>query len=419
MSNYITDIHVKELRHLHDIDIHLSNNSRRHLLITGRNGSGKTSLLDAIARYLETLVNIDSSSTKQQLETSIRLDEGNLNYALKKDDKEGAEAAKKRLDNFRKRLKELYGTISLDFANGAQLRDSVESGEFIIAYYKDYRNPHFIEPKSPELPNYSINKRIMEDTKDNQFLKLLVHYKVQGAMQGFEGNGDQASKIKVWFDSFTSILRQLFDDPKLELSFNPRDYTFTMRDKNNKEFKFTQLPAGYRAALDIISDLIFKMQRNGQVNKSLDQEGIVLIDEVETHLHLSMQKEIMPILTTVFPEIQFIVSTHSPFVLSSIENADAVDLEKPRNKISNLTDYSYEALAEGYFGIVSSSSDIQDRLRELDRYIDSKKLSSRDMKRRDRLIADFERVPEMLAPSAVGRFRELMIKYHSKEAVHD
>ena len=233
-------------------------------------------------------------------------------------------------------------------------------------------------------------------------------------MEGFEGNGGQARKITEWFNKFKVILRRLFNDEQLEITFNPRDYTFTMSDSQGKSFRFTQLPAGYRAALDIISGLIFKMQGKGQVNLSLDQEGIVLIDEVETHLHLSMQKEIMPILTTVFPNIQFIVSTHSPFVLSSVGNAEAIDLENPDNTISNLTDYSYEALAEGYFGTVSSSSDIQDRLLELERYIDAEQLSDRDTKRMNSLIADFEGIPEMLAPTVVGRFNEIMIKYHSK-----
>ena len=83
--------------------------------------------------------------------------------------------------------------------------------------------------------------------------------------------------------------------------------------------------------------------------------------------------------------------------------------------ISDLTDYSYEALAEGYFGIVSSSSDIQDRLNELEGYVKAESLKEREAKRRDRLIADFERVPEALAPTVVGRFREIMIMFHSKK----
>lgn len=417
MSNFITDIHVKDLRHLHDFDIHLSKSQRRHLLITGKNGSGKTTLLDAIARALDNMVNVSPVHEKNRLEKSINLDEKNLAYAISKNEADKAAAAKERLNHFKDVFNELYGEISLDLVDSVHFRETVKDGSFIVAYYKDFRNPKFIEPKSPELPVFQTKIDLMNDTKDNQFLKLLVHYKVQGAMEGFEGNSNQANKITAWFDKFTEILRKLFDDPQLELSFNPRDYTFTLLDKDGKAFKFTQLPAGYRAALDIISDLIFKMQNTGQINRSFDQEGIVLIDEVETHLHLSMQKEILPILTTIFPQVQFIVSTHSPFVLSSIENAVAMDLEKPKVTISDLTDYSYEALAEGYFGIVSSSSDIQDRLDELERYVDATDLKDRDIRRRDRLIKDFERVPEVLAPSAVGRFREIMIKYRSKSQI--
>ena len=54
----------------------------------------------------------------------------------------------------------------------------------------------------------------------------------------------------------------------------------------------------------------------------------------------------MPLLTKVFPNIQFIITTHSPFVLSSMPNAVAYDLEH-QEVLDNLTEYSYESLAEG------------------------------------------------------------------------
>ena len=85
--------------------------------------------------------------------------------------------------------------------------------------------------------------------------------------------------------------------------------------------------------------MIFKMQRTDRLVDVYDKEGIVLIDEVETHLHLELQRQIMPLLTSVFPNIQFIVSTHSPFVLSSIKDAVAYDMER-HEVIGDLTDYS-------------------------------------------------------------------------------
>ena len=67
-----------------------------------------------------------------------------------------------------------------------------------------------------------------------------------------------------------------------------------------------------------------------KLNRTFDFNipGVVLIDEIETHLHLELQKNIMNLLTTIFPNVQFIVSSHSPFVLNSLDNVVIYDLEK-------------------------------------------------------------------------------------------
>lgn len=57
------------------------------------------------------------------------------------------------------------------------------------------------------------------------------------------------------------------------------------------------------------------MQSQNNVVRAYEKEGIVLIDEIETHLHLELQRVILPILTTIFPNIQFVVTTHSPLFL--------------------------------------------------------------------------------------------------------
>ena len=79
-------------------------------------------------------------------------------------------------------------------------------------------------------------------------------------------------------------------------------------------------------------------------------EGIVLIDEIETHLHIALQKKIMPFLTKFFPRLQFIITTHSPYILNSISNAKVYDLENCI-ELEDLYAYSSEDLAEGYFGV--------------------------------------------------------------------
>ena len=135
-----------------------------------------------------------------------------------------------------------------------------------------------------------------------------------------------------------------FEDENLKLKFNYKDYSFKILT-NGKSFKFTELSDGFVAILDIVADLILRMQSDGSLSMEFSKPGIVMIDEIETHLHLKLQKMILPMLTTLFPNIQFIVTSHSPFVLSSLPNATAYDLEH-QEPITNLTDYSYQALSQ-------------------------------------------------------------------------
>ena len=95
---------------------------------------------------------------------------------------------------------------------------------------------------------------------------------------------------------------------------------------------------GYAAVFDIIGDLIMRMESKHRY----DLEGLVLIDEIETHLHVDLQKKIVPILTQLFPNIQFVLTTHSPFVLNSTANAVVYDLEKKLLVKDGLTDLPYE-----------------------------------------------------------------------------
>ena len=108
----------------------------------------------------------------------------------------------------------------------------------------------------------------------------------------------------------------------------------------------------------IVSDLILRMDKNWLLEDKIseyDYQGIVLIDELETHLHIELQKKIFPFLTKFFPKIQFIVTTHSPYILNSISNAKAYDLER-QVELDNLSGFSSDDLAEGYSASVQGQA---------------------------------------------------------------
>ena len=155
------------------------------------------------------------------------------------------------------------------------------------------------------------------------------------------------------------------------------------------------------------------MQEKNQLIRAYEREGIVLVDEIETHLHLEFQKAIMPLLTKIFPNIQFIVTTHSPFVLSSLSNAVAFDLEH-QEIIEDLTEYSYESLAEGYFGVKTDSSYIEMQLNRLKELLEKENLSSSEKSELKHLNSDFEKVPEIVSPVIKGSYLQLKNQYFQK-----
>ena len=90
---------------------------------------------------------------------------------------------------------------------------------------------------------------------------------------------------------------------------------------NNREqlLRIEQLSDGYRTTLTMVMDIATRLAELKPAGAlSLDAAGIVLIDEVDLHLHPSWQQRILPDLQRTFPNVQFIVTTHSPQVLTSV-----------------------------------------------------------------------------------------------------
>ena len=383
MNYYIKKIHINELFHLRNIDIPIANEKAPHLIITGKNGSGKTVLLNAIADFLD---NIKDNTT-----LGIR----NLG---------------EKLDIFIEHQHIEITEINLDILNATELIYSYQKGDFIMAFYEAARKVKMDEPRNPTKPVLA-NHAPIRKTSTDQFLNFLSDLKIQEALARNENQINDADEINKWFVDFTGILHQIFLDNDLCLKFNYKDYSFQILS-HGKKFKFTELSDGYAAILDIVVDLILKMQSKNSLTRAYKKKGIVLIDEVETHLHLEMQKMIMPILTKVFPNIQFIVTTHSPFVLNSLENAVAYDLEH-QEVISDLPQYSYEALAEGYFGVSSESSYMKMQLEKLANLLQKGELTDSDKYEIRLLIADLDKVPESVSPNIVGDYFAIKTKYAS------
>lgn len=137
----------------------------------------------------------------------------------------------------------------------------------------------------------------------------------------------------------------------MELIFDDDLYVFFIKIKGQEEFDFNSLSSGFASVLDIVLDLILRMEKSTKCSFDFHVAGNVLIDEIEAHLHFHMQTRILELLTTIFPNIQFIVTTHSPFILSSLENAVIYDLKNNILFEDELANEPYDGIVEGDFKV--------------------------------------------------------------------
>jgi transcriptional regulator with XRE-family HTH domain len=148
------------------------------------------------------------------------------------------------------------------------------------------------------------------------------------------------------------------------------DFNIQFAFVNGNVMFFDNLPQGYKRLFSIVFDIAY---RSYILNQAKEPEGIVFIDEIELHLHPSLQQEVLGRLRKTFPKIQFIVSTHSLLVISNLKS------ENNSNKIIRLENdgltYSNEPV-ENIYGIdyTTGLMDIMDapyRPSTIDNLIDS------------------------------------------------
>lgn len=380
MEHYITKIEIEKMRHLSNIDIMLNVGKRQHLLITGKNGSGKTTLLLRLQKYLSAINDRKLNLLKHDYMAWINSVEKALENVI--DEQECYKKAKEYEGNIGL-IKKYSDGVQVHFKGECDLDTLYEQGNFVIAYFSAERKTKIIRANGVQDIRLKQFYRL-EDEPGSVFVKYMVHLKTQQAYARNESDDETVVRIEKWFERLESALRVLFDDKTLQLKYNYKEYDFKIIEKGREPFSFDELSDGYSSVIHILSDLILRMDKNWILENKLseyDIEGIVLIDELETHLHIELQKKILPFLTTFFPRIQFVVTTHSPYILNSISNAKAYDLEK-QVELENLLSYSSEDLAEGYF----DSDEYAEELKiKLERYRELVEKSTEDLLEEERL----------------------------------
>ena len=210
---FISEIDIEKLYHLSDIKIRLDSTKRQHLLLTGKNGSGKTSLLLKLEGFLRAI------------------NEGRLSRIFKdypawiKNAKEKMISASNETERFENEKEyERWSAELKKYGRGVNnvlnqydgIERAYETGNFITAYFPAERKAQFAVPQGVENITLNDSYRIDRDA-GNILLKYMVHLKTQQAFARNEGEEGTAKKIQDWFDRFESALQTLLDDKSIHL----------------------------------------------------------------------------------------------------------------------------------------------------------------------------------------------------------
>ena len=260
-ENSIYDINNIEIKNFFSIkELKLENlQGKKEIYVVGENGDGKTLFLQALTLGLKGIEEGDVFNlVKSQKEYSLYIEDTNKNVYSSK--------------------KETYKNF---FAYGANRNNNCQMKEDETGYLSLF-NPS-LDLKNPI-----------------DWLKYLDHSE----------KSDKQNIISV-----TNAKRLLQDllESDVEISIEPDKVTFT---EKGSVVSFEQLSAGYKGVISIVADLLVRLSENQPYVEDIKAfKGVVVIDEVELHLHPKWKYSFVEKLRTIFPDIQFIMTTHSPTVL--------------------------------------------------------------------------------------------------------
>ena len=216
----------------------------------------------------------------------------------------------------------------------------------------------FNESNMPIYASYGVNRYVSD--RRNKVLKKDI--KLGGKLEALRDVFDPTINFQLFFEWFRGrqeyenskrVEKESFKDAQLsavrEAILKIMDNDFSdikikiddedaqmVAVKHHTKLNIAQLSEGEKCVLAMTGDLARKLAiANPSRENQLEGEGVVLIDEVDLHLHPSWQGRMMPLLFRTFPNIQFIVTTHSPKVLSEIKDeANIFEIYQDGNAIN-------------------------------------------------------------------------------------
>lgn len=434
----IKSVELYEFRRLREIDIEFD---EKLTIIIGNNGSGKTSIVDALAKTFTWFNNNLCKSTNARPVTAADVNVNSTDYG-------------EIVTNIEFNKDTQFETILAKTIPGYPHSKSSEVIDIKLAglMYRHLANHEGISIPllayySVERSDFKLTQTIPEnasgDPSSNRFNSLDGALEGSGKLDDFSelyielvnlAQGESASEVKalrVKINNIESLINEAYDgkeppeDDPIVRSFNTKkleldraleancstkhqrqlelvnhaieeivpDVTDFEVDRSSGKLKLmvcnfgnrvniSQLSQGQKTLVALTGDLARRLVvLNPDADNALEGHGVVIIDEVELHLHPKWQQEVLVGLQKIFPHIQFIVTTHSPQILSHIDpnhttiiRLKNVDSKISKTKVRDTYGKNADRIYEDNMDVSSRPMEVQREFDEIFVLIEQKKL---------------------------------------------
>ena len=354
----------------------------------GVNGTGKSTILRAInvmfSRIVQKIVQSRYKQTINMTKEDIRFGESKASIEV-----EISLANTNKKIKYKRSLEKKMNRLSY---SQDSLNEIAELFEELYLSNEKANMPIFV--------NYGVHRVVLDIPlrikRNHSFDKIAAFEKAieskidfRTFFEWFRNQEDYENEIKVnenhnYVDSSLQAVRNAiykmldgFSDIKIKR--NPLRMTIL---KDDTTLEIGQLSDGEKCTIALIGDLARRLAlANPEKKNPLEGSGIALIDEVELHMHPKWQRKIIPMLSETFPNIQFIITTHSPQVLGELDDNINVFLINQENnistieKIQSLIAWDSNLILEELMGTDSLNFKMKEKVRTLFEFIKDKKYS--------------------------------------------
>ncbi len=279
-------------------------------ILTGENGTGKTTILLALAESL--------GNVRRDIEVGEVLHANVVNIEFRKRFRENPEYGL----SFEGKEGETITDINRTFLN--YRGGKIEMFSFACFAYSGYRR---IKDEPIEIGKEIVEhplKEALNFIKDENS-KLKVNQWIGKNLQKRSLANEEDNKIEAnrFAENIKNLEKVIADIVGYEIRFKLKIDLTLVLIKDDQELDFDVLPDGLKSLISWIGDLLMRLDslRWKDDTPIFDREIILFLDEIEVHLHPAWQRKVLPIVQKLFKNAQIFVSTHSPFVVNSVDDA--------------------------------------------------------------------------------------------------